>query len=126
MAEATTTAPPAKQRRKLPEVQKIFESKAELDKGQAHAKANQHTYDTRKFLVTSADGKVKKHVLAYSPANAVGMVWEHLGVKVEELDPSERQPFQPTKQTVKNAISKLSEEDRKAILAEIAGDSKKK
>lgn len=108
----TTQAPAeaeATGKKRLPKVTKVFNSLAELNAGQADAKAKGHTYDTRKFKVTGPKGT--KFVLAYSPANAAGQVAEDLGITVEEIDPSERAAFQPTAKTVKNSIGKLSDGD---------------
>lgn len=128
---ATTSAPAAQangkpERKKLPKVQKVFATKAELDKGQEVAKKAGHTYDTRKFKVTSQDGKTTKYVLAFSPANAGSQVVEDMGLNIEELDAAERTPFQPTKATAEKVLAKLSQADRDAILAELTASKKAK
>ncbi len=110
-----------KKRKKLPEVAKVFDTKAKLDAGQKEARDKGHTYDTRKFKVT-VNGK-SMFVLGYSPANAAGQVIEELGIAVEELDPSERAAFQMKPETF---VSKLSDEDRKAVLALLTAKPAKK
>ena len=116
-------------RKKLPEVQKVFKTEAELNEGQKVAIEKGHTYDTRKFSVASADGKVIKYVLAYSPANAASQVFEDLGIKVDELDAKARTPFQPSKEKAVDTIignaSSLTDEQKEALLKAMGIDPKK-
>lgn len=115
-------------RKRLPEVDKVFKTKAEVDAGQKVAREKGHTYDTRKFRVIDSTGKVELFVLAYSPANAASQVWDKMGVQVEEVDPSDRVPFQqsPEKSAANllsntDALSKLPKEQRDALIKALQG-----
>ncbi len=105
-------------RKRLPEVPKVFNSLAELDAGCKVAEDQGHTYDTRRFEVLSADGKVKKFVLGYSPANAASQVFEDMGIKVTALDAGGRatKAVAATKENALAIFEKLSETDRAALV----------
>jgi hypothetical protein len=98
-------------KRKLPEVSKIFNSKEELDAGQAAAITAGHDYDTKKYKVSL--GEKTFWVLGFSPANAVSQVWKELGIGVEEVDPKGRAAKAP--QTPEAIFGSLSDEDKKVI-----------
>lgn len=124
MTAQTTQAPPATEapagktaRKKLPKVTKLFTNKGDLDKGQEDARTKGHTYDTRKFKVTNPGNGKTAFVLAYSPANACSVAGEAMGLQVEELDPTERQPFQLSVDKVKDRVKGMSEAEKAEILA---------
>lgn len=130
--QANTPATPAKTERKRKEkIAKVFKTKAELDAGQKDAIAKEHDYDTRKFQVTSADGKTTFFVLGYSAANVAGQVHKALGIKVEELDPSPKSRTATPEQMVQTltanteALQKLSDKDREALLKALQATKKK-
>lgn len=124
-APATTEAPApaAAGRKKLPPINKLHTSKEALDAAQKDAREKGHSYDTRKFKVT-ANGKTA-FVLGYSPANAAGTAYEAIGIQVEELDPSDRKPFEVSKDKIMERVKGMSKEDQEAIAALLASQGVK-
>ena len=72
-------------RNRLPAIERVYDSPEALEAGKKDAIAKGHKTDVRKFKV---DGGGKTlYVLHFTMANAVGVVYERLGVTVTELDP---------------------------------------
>jgi hypothetical protein len=112
-------APAAKaERKKLPEVKRVFSSLADIDAGKKDAAAKGHTNSLNRYKVT--DGKKTVYVLDYSPASAAGRVYQEFGLSIEGLDTGAPFQLSPDKMASKllegDTLKKLSEADRKALL----------
>lgn len=83
MTEATATP---KQRAKLPQIQRVFATAAELDAGQTTAVTAGHAQTVRRYEVIGGGKSV--FVLAQTEKHAAGEAATHLGLTVKSLEPS--------------------------------------
>lgn len=131
MAETTTTPVTKKTgRRQLPEIKRVFATRKELDEAQKDAQSKGHDRDVRKFAVT-CNGKTI-FVLSYNPSYAAYMSWKDAGMTIEEIDPQTvSRTMTPEKMAAKltsdtDGLAKLSDKDKKALIAALEASSKKK